>query len=123
MRTPTTTEMHHGRPAVEGDDPVPPEEVQQVRVVGVPEERLGVGSDQVGIEVGGHGDLVVAADDGEYRLDVRVGEGGVEIAGAVRRRGAQDPGRRVLHRQQAQLVAQPTESLLMQSREDLGESG
>ena len=49
----------------------------------IPEERLRVRPDQLGVQEGQHGDLVVAADDRDDRLDVRVGERGVDVAGAL----------------------------------------
>ena len=96
----TGAEVHLGRPAVERRDTVAPEPAQQVGVVAVAQERLGVASYQVGVQVRDHGDLVVAADGREHRPDLRVAEGGVEVGRPVDRGGVEPPGRRVLDRDQ-----------------------
>ena len=44
-------EMHHRRTAVKADHAVTPQEVQQVGVVGVPEERLRVRAEDLGVQV------------------------------------------------------------------------
>jgi hypothetical protein len=73
--------MHHRGQTVESGDAVRPEPVQQVGVVGIAEERLGIGQERLRIQVPQHGDLIVTADRGEDGADVRIGEGGHEIVG------------------------------------------
>ena len=121
--TAAATEVDHRRSAVERHDALPPQEMQQVGVVGVAEEGLRVRSDQPSVEVWHDRDLVVAADDREDGLDVRVGERGGDVAGAVGRGRAENPGGRVLDRLQAELVAQPAQSQLVHGRKDLRQTG
>jgi hypothetical protein len=62
---------------------------------------------QVGDQMRQHGDLIVAADAGDHRGDVRVGERSVDVGRPVRRAGPQPARRRVLDRDQAELIAEP----------------
>ena len=79
------TQVDLGRTAVEAGDPVAPQPVQEVGVVAVAEEGLGVGADQVRVEVRHHRDLVLAADRRQHRPDLGIAEGRVEVGGAVPR--------------------------------------
>jgi hypothetical protein len=62
---------------VVADQPQANQVIEQISVVGVAGERLGVGAQQVTVEVREHGELIVPADAGEHRRDPRVGERGV----------------------------------------------
>ena len=64
-------------------------------------------------------DLVLAADAGQDGLDLGVGERGMQVVGAGLGRGAGDPGRRVLHRDQVERLPQPAQAEL----EHFGEVG
>ena len=66
-------------------DAVGPEPAEQVGVVAVAEERLGVGAHEVGVQVRDHRDLVVAADGGQDGPDLRVAERRVEVGRPVAR--------------------------------------
>lgn len=65
------------------DDAQVPQEEQQVRVVAVAEERFRVGAEKLAVEVREDGDLVVATDTGDDRLDAGVGEGRVDVGGPL----------------------------------------
>ena len=105
-------EVHDRRPAVIAAHSVEPQPVEQVRVVAEAEERLGVGADQLRVEVAQHGDLVAAADGGQHGADGRVGEGGVQVGRSLGRR-ALAARRRVLDRLHADLLAQPAQAQLV----------
>jgi hypothetical protein len=98
MKRTAAPKVDHRRSAVVGDHAQPHQVVQQVGVVAVAEERLGVGGEHVGIEVLEHCDLVVATDRRHHRPDGRIGEGIVEIAGALARRSVTGARCRVLDR-------------------------
>ena len=72
-------EVHHDRAPVVRDDPEVPEEGEQVGVVAVAEERLGMCRYQLGIQVFQELDLIIAADGGDDGLDGGVRKGGVDI--------------------------------------------
>ncbi len=67
-----------------------------------------------------HRDLIVAANDREDGLDISIGECGGNVASTISRRRPENPGGRILNRLQAELVAQPSQSKLVDGREDLG---
>ena len=100
-------EVDHGRSAVVPGDPVIPQPVEQVGVVAVAEEGLGIRRHDIGIEERQDGDLVVPADRGQHGLDVRVGERRHQVLRPGLRGGAQLPGGRVLHRLQPDLLPEP----------------
>ena len=109
-------ELHLRGTAVEAADPLRPQPGQDVRVVAVPEERLGVRADGCAVEVRHDGDLVVATDRREDGAHLRVTESGVEVGRAICRRGAQPAGRRVLHGHQPGHVGEPAHRLLVHRR-------
>ena len=63
--------------------PVLLQEREQVGVVAYPKNGFGFAADQLPVQERQHGDLVVAADGRDDRLDARVGERGVEVGGAL----------------------------------------
>lgn len=80
--TGTGQPRHHRTPVVR-DKAAIPQQQAQVGGVAVPEERLGVATQQVRLEAPQHPDLVVPADGGDDRPDRRVGECRVEIPRTV----------------------------------------
>jgi hypothetical protein len=85
----------------------------QVGVVTGPQERLGIGPGQRGIQVRDDGDLVLPADHRQDAADRRVGEGGVDVGGPLLRGRAHLPRRRVLDRDQAGHLGKPAHGLLV----------
>jgi hypothetical protein len=79
----TGTEMNLGGTPVEAGDAVGPEPVQQVCVVAVTKENLGVGPGESGVQMRDDSDLVITADGGEDGPDAWITEGRVEISGTV----------------------------------------
>lgn len=108
---------------MEADDPEAPQQVQQVRVVGIAEEGLRVGPDHINVQPRHHRDLIVAADHGEDRGDVRVGECRVDVTGPLGRGCTEHTGGRILHRHQAQLFPQAPQALFVQRGEELWQAG
>ena len=118
----SAAEHRHDRAAVVAHDAEVPEVGAQVGVVAESEERLGILGDHVGVEVLEDLDLVFAADAGQDRLDLGIGEGGVDVPGPVS--GARpDPSGRVLDRVDAVLALEPPDPELEGSREHLGKGG
>ncbi len=115
-------ELAHHRAAVVRGEPERVQSSQQAGRVAVPEEGLRVGAQQVGVEQREHRDLVFAADRGDHGLDLRIGEGGVQVRGPFGRARVVDAGGRVLHRDEAELLAQPAQSGLEREREELGQA-
>ena len=113
-------EMHLRGSAVETRDAVPPQPVQDVRVVAVAEERLRIRLRELRIEMRGDQDLVVAADGREDRPDRRVGEGLVHVGGARFGTRAELPRRRVLDRHESGERGQPAHRLLVDRGRDRG---
>ncbi|MGB8202056.1 MAG: hypothetical protein WCF33_20600 [Pseudonocardiaceae bacterium] len=74
MQPAGAAEVHHCGAAVVADDARVPQPVQQIGVVAVADERLGIGQDDVRVEEGQHGELVIASDRGQHRADGGVGE-------------------------------------------------
>ena len=87
-----------------------------------PKNGLGFCGDHVGVEVLEDLDLVVAADAGQDRLDLGIGEGGVDVPGPVSR-ARPDPSGRVLDGLDAVLALEPPDPELEGSREHLGKAG
>jgi len=104
--------------SVEAGDAVGPQPVEQVGVVAVAEERLGVGAHQLGVEVGHDGDLVLASDGREHGPDPGVAERRVQVGGPVLRRRTEAAGRGVLDRHEAGQVLKPPHRLLVHLRRD-----
>jgi hypothetical protein len=77
---------------------------------------LRVGPDDGRVEVGHHGDLVVAADRRQYGADFGVGEGDVEVGRPVLRRRSESTGRQVLDRAETGDLFQPAHRLLVHLR-------
>ncbi len=77
-----------------------------------------MGAEHLGVEVRQHPDLVVAADGRHHRRDLRVGERGVQVPGAVAGIRVQRAGGRILHRHQIELFPQLDQSRLVHLRED-----
>jgi hypothetical protein len=97
-------------------DAVGPEPVQEVGVVGVAEEGLGIGPERLRIQMPQHGDLVVAADGGEHGPDARIGVGGHEVGGPFGgRRVAAGGG--VFDRLQIEDLAEAPQALLVHGGE------
>lgn len=69
------------------------------------------------------GDLVVAADAGDDRLDIGVRESRMDIGGPFLRRGTHLPGRRILDRPQTEVLQEPAQPQLVRQREETGQAG
>lgn len=117
------SEFDHHRPAVVTHDAQVPEEGQQVGVVAVPEERLGIGAQELVVQVWKDGDLVVTADAGDHRLDLGVGECRVDIGGPLGRGRPHGPRRRILHHFEPELVTESAQPQLIGQRQNSGKSG
>lgn len=107
-----------GRAAVVPLNAQAPEPVEDVGVVAVADERLGVGHGKCGVEVRDDEDLVIPADRGEDRADTRVGECRVHVCGPGLRGRTQLARRRILDRNQTRERFDPAQRLLMQRRGD-----
>lgn len=83
------TEMHLGRAAVIAGDTCAPEQVVQVGVVAVPEERFRVRGENLGIDLRDDSDLVIPADRGEDRPNRLIGEGLCDVGCASLGTGTQ----------------------------------
>jgi SnoaL-like domain len=91
---------------MESGDAVAPEPVEHVGVVAVAQKRLRVSPDELGVEVGDDGDLVLAADRREHGSDPGIGECSVQIGRPVPGRGSYLAGCGVLdwHQQLSAIV-------------------
>lgn len=117
------SEFDHHRPAVVAHDAQVPEEGQQVGVVAVPEERLGIGAQELTVQVREDGDLVVTTDAGDHGLDLGVGERRVDVGGPLGRGRPHGARRRILHHFEPELVAESTQSQLVGQRKNPGKPG
>jgi len=106
-------EVNLGGAAVEAGDAFVPQPVQHVGVVAIAEERLGVGADDLAVQVRNNRDLVLAPHRGQHCSDLRVTERGIQVQCPISRRRSQAPSRRVLNRLQAGDLRQPFHGLLM----------
>jgi hypothetical protein len=95
-----------------------PQPRQEVGVVRVAEERLGVGAHQVGIEVRDDGDLVLAADRRQHGADLRVGEGRVDVGRPLLRGRTEAARRRVLDGHEPRHLCQAPHRLLVHLRRE-----
>ena len=89
-----------------------------VGVVAGAEGRLRICA--VGVEVRGDGDLVAAADRGQDCADAGIGEGGVQLGGAVASGGAELTGGRMLDRNEPGRLPQSPHRLLVDRFADCG---
>ena len=111
------TELHHHSAALVRDQAQVPQEQMQVGVVAVAEKRLGVGGQDLGVQVPEDFDLVFPADAGEYGLDLGIAEGRVQVLGPLGWGSLRRPGRGVLDRPQSELLTQPGQAQLERQRE------
>jgi hypothetical protein len=91
---------------VVSDDAEIPQPVEQVGVVAVAGEGLGVGLNDLGVKERQHGDLVVSADRGQDGTDGRVGERRHKIPRPGLWGGANLPGSGVFHRLKPEVIAE-----------------
>jgi hypothetical protein len=117
-----SAELRHHAGTVVADDAEVAQIHQQVGVVAEPEERLGVGTDQLAVQVREDGDLVIASDAGDDRLDLGVGEGCVQVGGPVLGTRAEPTGGRILHRLQSEGLLQPANAEVVGEWQHLGET-
>jgi hypothetical protein len=111
--------MNLRRSPVEAHHTLAPQPVEDVRVVAVSEERLRIVPSDGRVQVGDHGDLVLATDHRENCPDRRVGERGVEVSGTLER-CRRSACARVLDRYESGHLREPSHRLLVNFREDLG---
>jgi hypothetical protein len=114
-------ELDHHRAAVVADHAEIGQQDQQAGVVAVAEERLRMGAQQVPVQVRQDRDLVVPADAGDDRLDLRVGERRVQVSRPCRGRAPHLPGGGVLDDVEAEVLAQPSPAQLVGQRQDAGQ--
>jgi hypothetical protein len=81
----TRPEVDLGGSSVEAGDAMGPHPVEQVGVVAVAQEGFRIGHHEAGIEVRDDSDLVLAADGGQHRADLGIGERGVQVRGPLSR--------------------------------------
>jgi len=93
-----------------------PQPRQDVRVVAVAQERFGICTDEVRVEVRHDGDLVLSADGGKNGPNLRVSKGCIQIGCPVLRARADPSCCRVLDRHQASDLSQATHRLLVNGR-------
>src|SRR5262245_1911841 len=92
----------------------------QVRVVAVAEERLRICGEQRRIEMGENLQLVLAADAGDVRRDLRIGERCMDIGRTLLRRRLGRSRGRVLDRHELELLAESLQAQLVRRREPCG---
>src|SRR5699024_1618656 len=89
-------------------------------VVAVAEEGLRVRRDELRVEEGDDGDLVVATQGGEDRVDLRVGERRHDVTRPVLGEGLELAGGGVLDGLQSELLTEPAHGLLVNLRTESG---
>jgi hypothetical protein len=92
--------------------------VVQVGVVAHPEEGLGVTPGELGIQVRDDSDLVLPADDRQDGADRRISEGVVNVGGTLYGGRSGHTRRRVLDRDKAGHLGEPSHGLLMHGGKD-----
>ena len=116
----TGTELHLRRTAIEAGDTLGPQPRQKIGVVAVAEERLGVCTHELRIEMRHDGDLVLATDRREDRANLRVGEGRVEVGGTLLRARAEPTGCRILNGDEVGNFGQAAHRLVVHRWSDTG---